>query len=128
MNIEQSAFHDIVNTKVKRQVANRLNNSVATSVEEIFTDPIQLGTDSVDSQKKLTLNIFIGVSISRMIYSGKLDFYLETLLSNLADSTMFVESIVPRIMTQKRFTKPAVQFAKITVHDFVQAATIKARF
>lgn len=61
MNVEKDALWDIVNTEVKRQAADHFNDSIATDVEEIFMDTIQLATDSLASQKKSTFNGIINV-------------------------------------------------------------------
>lgn len=73
--------------------------------------------DSVASHKRSILSGLIDVSVFRMIESGHLDLYLETRMSNLVDSTMFMDSIVRKIMTQKSFILPIAQFVKNIVHD-----------
>lgn len=99
-----------------------------TTVQEKFMDAIKLATSSVALQKKSTRSGLIDVSISRLIKVGHFDFYLETWLSSLADSTMFKNSTVSRIMNDKSFITLINQLVKNTVHVQVQVATVQAHF
>lgn len=96
VNVNQATLRDLVNADDHRQVAGCLHGSVATAVEEAFTDAIQVATDFVASQKKLALNRLSDVLVCRMIESGQVNSYLETLLSSLAESTTFLDSTVCR--------------------------------
>lgn len=87
---------------------------------------IQLATDAVALQKTSPLNGLIDISIPRMIESGYLDSCLETQLSSLADSTMFMDSVITRIMNQRYFRASVARFFKNTVHDKVQVAAVQA--
>lgn len=52
MNVDQAVLRDIVNSEVERQVADHLNESIATAVEGTFMNATQLAADSVEFQKK----------------------------------------------------------------------------
>lgn len=54
----------IVNAEVKGQATNRPSDSIAATVEEIFTHAIRLVTDSLISQYMLAFNGVICVLIS----------------------------------------------------------------
>lgn len=117
MNVDQVALPNIANAVVERQIADRLNDSIATAVEKTFVDAFQLAAESVASQKKSTLNVLIDVPIFRFIESGQLDSYLKARLSTLVDSSLFMDSIIWRIMTQKSFITTVAQFVRSTVHQ-----------
>lgn len=91
-------------------------------------DAIQLTTDSKAFQKKSTLDGLIEMSLSRMIESRHLDSNLRSRLSSLADSAKFMDTIICRILTRKRFKTSAARFVNKTAHDQVQVATEHARF
>lgn len=50
MNVNQAALRDMINSKVERQVADYLQESIVTAVEETFIDALQLAADSVALQ------------------------------------------------------------------------------
>lgn len=58
-----------------------------------------------------------------MIEIKHLGFLLDTLASNLVDSTTFRKAIICKIVTQKRLITPVTQFAKSTMHDQVHFTT-----
>lgn len=78
MNVVQAPLRDIIITKIKRQVVDRHIKEIATAVEKTFINYIELGTDSVASQKKPASNELIHVWMSRMIESWRLDSNLKT--------------------------------------------------
>lgn len=70
MTVVQAAFRNIVNTEVARQATDRINDSIATAVQETFMDAFHLPTDSEVSREKLTVNGLTDVSISQAKESG----------------------------------------------------------
>lgn len=67
MNAQEAALRVIVNIEVERQVADRLDDSVATAVKEIFMNAFQLATDSVAFSEKSGITGLIDVSIFQMV-------------------------------------------------------------
>lgn len=57
--VDQAVLWDIVNVDVDRQVPDRLNDSIETTIEGTLMHAIQLETVSVDFEKKWTLNSLI---------------------------------------------------------------------
>lgn len=113
MNVDQYTFCDLVITVTERQVLDRLQDSIASAVEEMFMEVIKLGIDSVASQKKSPSNVLTDVLISRIIRSGNMECYLETLLSSLADSILSTDFIPRRIINERNFVTPVAQILKI---------------
>lgn len=99
-----------------------------TAVEESFTDAKKLAADPLASKKTLVLNGRIDVSRSCVIESGRLDSYLETRLRNLADSTIFTDSITCRIMMERSSITVVTHFVKNTGIHQVNVATVQPRF
>lgn len=128
MNMDQAAFRDIINAKSERQVANRLNYYSATAIEEIFVYSVQQTAHSLDSRKHLTSNGFIDVSISQIIERGQSDFYSDTRLSGLYDSTFFRNFFIRGAPTQRSAISPVSQIVRYTVHARVQVPTVQVRF
>lgn len=93
MSVDKAICWGIVNARVERQFTKRTNDPIAIAFKKTFMDIIRLATDSVDFEKKITHNCTLQISIFRMIESAQADFYLETLLSSLTDSTMIMDSI-----------------------------------
>lgn len=102
MNADQVALRDLVNAKVECRTAGHLHDSTSTAVEESFIDAIRRATGSAALKKKSNLIGLIGGSISRMMEIGQLDSYLETQLSNLADSNMFLNSNILKIKHERK--------------------------
>lgn len=63
VNVDQAAYPDLIKAEVRRRVPDRLQDPIATAVEEAFMDTIQLATESMALQKKSTLTGIIDVSI-----------------------------------------------------------------
>lgn len=112
---------------MEHQVADRLQDSIATTVQLKSMDAIQWEIDSADSQKKSTLTGLVSFLTSRVMTSRDLESYLEMGFGNIADSTIFEISILCSFLTSKYFRTSAEQLAKGTVPEQVQVATVHAR-
>lgn len=67
MDVDQAALSELVNGEVECQVAGYLQDTIATAVQEMFMDAIQLPPESVGSLKQWTFNGLINVFISRIM-------------------------------------------------------------
>lgn len=61
-----------------------------------------------------------------MFESGHMDSYLETRLRYPADSTIFLNALICRIVSKGSLLAPVAQLVKKAVHDQMEAVTVSA--
>lgn len=83
----KSLFFELVSAEAEYQVADSLQESIATFTIENFMEAVYLATSSMTLQMKTTLDGLIDVSTSQMIRSEHLDFCLQRRLKNWASRT-----------------------------------------
>lgn len=97
----QNTSQDLVNAEIEREVTDHIQHSITTAVEKMLSKAIQLATDCLPLKKKRTASRFIYFSTSSMIRTKLSDSSSETQLSNLADWTKLIDTIIRKSMNQK---------------------------